>query len=302
VVRASLGAIRGISGRVAGRIAVAAALAASGLALLAPPASAHTNHGVRYAALGDSYSSGVGTPNPGPAVPACDRTPFAWPERVGAALRWHAVNLACSGATTQDIVRPFGGQAAQTALLAALRPRPRAVSNTIGGNDVGFGPVLAQCYAGDCTSAVAASELQMVTVLPGRLAATYRAVEAADPRARLVVVGYPRLFPLSASAVTGCAWLSDQERRSLNEAATLLNRVIAGEALLAGATYVDVTDSLAGHELCTAQPWLVSLTPPFTGAAHPTVAGQDAIAAVVTGVLADLPLTPSRPHSTVAAG
>jgi lysophospholipase L1-like esterase len=281
--------------RSSGRAALAAALAAAGLAILAPPASAGTHHVVTYAALGDSYSSGVGTPDPDPAVPACDRTPFAWPYRVGAALRWHTVNVACSGATTQDIVAPFGGQPAQTALLAALRPRPRVVSITVGGNDVSFATVLAQCFAGDCTSAVADSEVAMLTVLPARLAATYRAVEAADPRARLVVVGYPRLFPRSASAVTGCPWLSDQERRSLNQAAVVLNGVVAAEAFLAGATYVDIRNSLAGHELCTADPWLVPL--PADGAAHPTVQGQRAIAAVVTRALARLPLTPSRPRA-----
>ena len=41
-------------------------------------------------------------------------------------------------------------------------------------------------------------------MLPDRLAPTYRAIEAADARARLVVVGYPRLFPLRRSDVTGC--------------------------------------------------------------------------------------------------
>jgi lysophospholipase L1-like esterase len=288
-----------IPGRVSGRIGVAAALAATVLAVAAPPASAAEKRPVTYAALGDSYSSGVGTPDPDPAVPACDRTPFAWPYQVGVALGWQTVNIACSGATTQDIVAPFGGQPAQTALLAALRPRPRVVSITVGGNDIGFGPVLAQCFVGNCTAAVAASEVAMVTLLPGRLARTYRAVEAADPRARLVVVGYPRLFPRSASAVTGCPWLSGRERRSLNHAAAVLDGVIAVEAFLAGATYVDIRDSLAGHELCTADSWLVPL--PAPGAAHPTVQGQQAIAAVVTRALARLPLTPSRPRAAAEA-
>ena len=293
MVRALLGSIR----RMPRRTAVAAALAASGIAVIAPPASATTHHVVHYAALGDSYSSGVGTPEPDPAVPACYRTPFAWPNQVGAALGWQTVNLACSGATTQDIVAPFGGQPAQTDLLAALRPRPRVVSITVGGNDVGFAPVLAQCFLGDCTSAVQDAEKEMITVLPDRLAATYQAVEAADPRARLVVVDYPRLFPRRASAVTGCPWLSEQERRSLVEAGTLLNGVMAVEALLAGATYVDVGNSLAGHELCTADPWLVPL--PSPGAAHPTAPGQHAIAAVVTRAVAGLRLTPSRPLRSV---
>ena len=278
---------------------VSAALAVVALALAAPPASAHENHGgrrVTLAALGDSYSSGVGTPHPDPAVPACYRTPYAWPNLVAAALHWQVQNLACSGAKTADITAPFGGQPAQTDLLAALRPRPRVVTITIGGNDVGFAPVLAACFVGDCRREVAASEVAAVTVLPDRLAATYRAVEAADPAARLVVVGYPRLFPRHASDVdpAACPWLSDAERRSLNRAAALLDAVIRAEAWLAGATFVDTTTALQGHELCTADPWLVPL--PLPQAAHPTPAGQRALAGVVADALDGLRLTPSHPR------
>lgn len=143
------------------RIALlSAGLAAAALALAAPPASAHERHGgpqVTLAALGDSYSSGVGTPDPDPTVPACYRTPHAWPNLVAAALHWQVVNLACSGAKTADITAPYGGQPAQTDLLAALRPRPQVVTITIGGNDVGFAPVLATCFVSDCRSAVAAA-------------------------------------------------------------------------------------------------------------------------------------------------
>ena len=41
-------------------------------------------------------------------------------------LRWHVENLACSGAQTTDITAPFGGQEAQTSMLAALRRAPRS--------------------------------------------------------------------------------------------------------------------------------------------------------------------------------
>ena len=270
---------------------------AATLALTAPPASASERSSgsrVSLAALGDSYSSGVGTPDPYPSsLPTCYRTPHAWPDLVADALNWRGTNLACSGAKTADITAPYGGQDAQTALLAALRPRPKVVTITIGGNDVGFGPVLQACYLGDCTGAIVGSEVAMLTVLPERLAATYRAVEAADPRARLVVVGYPRIFPSDASAVTDCSWLSDAERVALNQSASLLNAVIRAEAVLAGATFVDVSSTLAGHELCTADSWLVPL--PQQMAAHPTVPGQQAIADAVTSVLARLRLTPSHP-------
>jgi lysophospholipase L1-like esterase len=279
-----------------GSVVLAAAAAAMWAA--ASPASAQPEHQrppVVLAALGDSYSSGVGTPDPDPSIPACYRTPHAWPSLVGDALGWQVHNLACSGAKTADITAPYGGQEAQTALLAALRPRPEVVTITIGGNDVGFAPVLGACFGGDCLSQITASEKAMVNTLPGLLAQTYRAVEAADPRARLVVVGYPRLFPSDPAAVTGCSWLSDAERASLVRAGNLLNGVIAVEARLAGATYVDVSSTLRGHELCTADSWLVPL--PEQMGAHPTVPGQQAIADAVAARLSHLRLTPSHPRA-----
>jgi lysophospholipase L1-like esterase len=268
----------GLSGRLRSVSMASVALAVLTLGVAAPSASAHDRHDsqVTLAALGDSYSSGVGTPDPAPSIPACYRTPHAWPNLVGAALHWQVVNLACSGAQTTDVTAPFGGQAAQTDLLAALSPKPDVVTITIGGNDVGFGRVLAECFVSDCLRAVGQSEVAMVTVLPDRLATTYRAVEAAAPDARLVVVGYPQLFPAHKSDVVGCAWLTNAERRALIRAGNLLNAVIAVEAWLAGATYVDVSRTLEGHELCTSDPWLVPL--PADQAAHPTVKGQQAIA------------------------
>jgi lysophospholipase L1-like esterase len=254
---------------------------------------------VIYVALGDSYSSGVGTRDPDPASGDCYRTPSAWPQLVGLAFHWETVNLACSGATTKDVVQPFGGQLAQTDLLAALRPRPKVVTITIGGNDVEFAPVLGACLANrGCAAAISGGVSKIAHVLPARLASTYRAVETADPRARLVVVGYPRLFADSASEIPSCP-VSAADRQALNQAADLLDAVIAEQASLAGATYVDVSRSLSGHEFCTADPWLV--LPPAYGAGHPTIDGQRAIAAVVIDVLKHIRLVPSRPLERAAS-
>jgi lysophospholipase L1-like esterase len=289
-----MGRSRSLRSRNLRRISIASVmLAALTLGVAAPSASASARNRdtspVVLAALGDSYSSGVGTPDPDPSVPACYRTPHAWPNLVGAALHWQVENLACSGAETTNITVPFGGQGAQTDLLAALSPRPKVVTITVGGNDIGFGAVLGTCFVSDCRTAVAVSGVAVLTVLPGRLAATYRAVRAAAPDARLVVVGYPQLFPAHRSAVTGCPWLTNGERRAFDYAGELLNAVIAVQAWLAGAVYVDVSRTLEGHELCTTDPWFVPL--PAFGAAHPTVEGQQAIAAAVTDRLSRLRLT-----------
>ena len=263
--------------------------------VLAPPASASTasaphHHSRVLAALGDSYSSGEANPPFDPAADGCDRSPQAWPLLAAAKLRWSATNLACSGAQTKDVVAPYKNQPAQVDALAALRPRPGVVTITIGGNDAGFSTTLGACVVeDDCVAAgaVAAAEVKILTVLPDRLVDTYRAVEAAAPHAKLVVVGYPRLFPRRQADVTGCPWLTDKERSALVEGGNLLNLVIRLSAWRAGARYVDVSNTLAGHELCTADSWIfpigVGSVPSYW--AHPILPGQQAIARRVVHAL-----------------
>ena len=243
------------------------------------------------AALGDSYSSGEANPPFDPSAPGCDRSEQAWPLLAAAQLGRKGVNLACSGAKTADVVNEYQGQPAQVDALAALRPRPGLVTITIGGNDAGFATVLGACVLTDCVKAgvVAAADATILTTLPERLVSTYRAVEKAAPKARLVVVGYPRLFPARQGAVVGaaCPWLSNRERRALNDSADLLNLVIRLSAYRAGARYVDVSRTLAGHELCTADSWVfpigVGAVPAYW--AHPTAEGQQAIADRVAAAL-----------------
>ncbi len=266
---------------------VGIALAVAGV-LAAPPASA-AEQVKPLAALGDSYSSGEANPPFDPSAPGCNRSDQAWPLLAAAAVGRKGVNLACSGATTADVVSEFKDQPAQVDALAALRPRPGVVTITIGGNDAGFAPVLGACVVTDCveTGAVAGSKATILTVLPERLVSTYRAVQRAAPKARLVVVGYPRLFPSRQGAVTGCPWLSNSERRALNATADLLNFVIRLSAYRVGARYVDVSRTLAGHELCTKDSWVfpIGVGPVPSYWAHPTLPGQQAIAARVAPAL-----------------
>src|SRR4051794_41748169 len=118
---------------------VSAVLAALTLGAAAPSASAGERHKpVTLAALGDSYSSGVGTPDPDPSsLPTCYRTPHAWPNLVAAALDWRVTKLACSGAATQDITAPHGGPGAPTAPLPPPPPPPGGVTLTNRGNHLG---------------------------------------------------------------------------------------------------------------------------------------------------------------------
>ncbi|MGH3833790.1 MAG: SGNH/GDSL hydrolase family protein [Pseudonocardiaceae bacterium] len=223
-----------------------------------------------YAALGDSYSSGVGTGVYDPASGACDRSPLSYPSLWVA--EHHPASFefaACSGAKTTDVL---------ATQISALRPGTDLVTITIGGNDAGFAPVLETCTVASsdrtCFAAVDAAEAFERFVLPDRLARTYTAIRRAAPRARVIVLGYPRLFDLAPS----CAdpFVPNQTRRAkLNHGADVLDSVISDTvSRQSGFSFADVRGRFAGHGVCSAEPWINDPSVPSTvGPYHPTQTG-----------------------------
>ncbi|NES12200.1 MULTISPECIES: SGNH/GDSL hydrolase family protein [Micromonospora] len=226
------------------RTALAALLAAVLGAVVVPGVAQAAT--VNYVALGDSYSSGVGA---GPYdLSTCLRSQKSYAPLWAAA---HSVTSfrfpACGGAVTADVI---GGQ------VGALSTATTLVTITIGGNDAGFADVMTSCRFGsttDCENAVGGAKAFATNVLPGRLDATYAAIRDRAPNARLVVLGYPRLFE---TGWCGLLAMSSYKRTILNQAADVLDGVIAARAGAAGATYVDARPFFAGHGVCAADPWI----------------------------------------------
>jgi lysophospholipase L1-like esterase len=225
---------------------------------------------VNYVALGDSYSSGLGTGVYDPASGDCSRSPLSYPplwasEHHPASLQF----VACSGATTGDV---RGSQ------IAALDPGADLVTITIGGNDAGFGSVLRTCTVGPsdsaCVAAVDTAEEFVRTELPGRLDRTYAAIRGAAPRAHVIVLGYPRLFELTPGCSDPLA-PNLTRRTKLDEGADVLNSVIYKTvAQQPGFGFVDVQDRFAGHGVCSSDPWINGPSvPPFIGPYHPNQQG-----------------------------
>ncbi|MEU4561823.1 GDSL-type esterase/lipase family protein [Actinoplanes sp. NPDC023936] len=305
---------------------VALCLAAGGLvATTTSPASAATPH--RYVAMGDSYSSGEGTYadnnryDPG-TTGDCHRSDLAW----GRMLAGDSANglqmsahLACSGALTKHVMTAgHHGAEPQVNQLRKLNPRPELVTLTIGGNDAGFGKVAKDCYfwggkkcsdalsdAGkaidrlaDCTDSREAGEGYTC------LKDVYRAVKDQVPTGRVVVVGYPRLFATGREAYTRCWWANGLPGSlgKMNDLVIKMNKQILAQAGLARVEYVDVTDTMKGHELCTDPSWIRSITAPSgkwnTISAHPMKEGQTAIKKVVAGYLRDHPVVSVTPPAT----
>ncbi|WP_405390034.1 SGNH/GDSL hydrolase family protein [Streptomyces sp. NBC_01102] len=239
-----------------------AAVAALGVA---QPASAA---GANYVALGDSYSSGVGAGSYTSESGDCKRSTNAYP------YLWANANapssfkfVACSGATTTSV---SSGQ------LSALSSSTTLVSVTAGGNDVGFADVMQTCVLqseATCVNRVNTAISQVQTTLPGKLDSLYNGITSRAPQARVVVLGYPRFYRLSGSCIAG---LTETERGAINNASIILNDVLAKRAADAGFTFSSVVDEFTGHELCSGDAWIHSVTIPITNSYHPKTVGQSA--------------------------
>lgn len=213
-----------------------------------------------YVALGDSYASGVGA---GGTKGPCRRSDNAYPALYAKGFPSFTF-AACTGATTAEVT---GTQS------KSLTPATTLVTVTVGGNDLGFVDVMTTCtLSGDraCVKRVKRAETYIGTQLPGALAATYAKIKQLAPNARLVVVGYPRLFEPSAD----CRALSPAKRTAINAAADLLGDATAKAAADAGATYVDVRARFSGHGVCSNAPWINGLVSPTSNSYHPNKAGQ----------------------------
>ncbi len=232
--------------------------------LAATPAVAAAST-VDYVAMGDSYSSGVGAPG---QSGLCLRSPRSY------TAQWAARNdpasfrtVACGGATTGDV---------RTWQVPFLSKRTDLVTITIGGNDAGFADTVVACTVGSeatCAGKVDSGRDYITRTLPGLLDRTYQAIRAKAPHARVVVLGYPRLFD-ETNASCGIAGMSLPKRRILNDGADELARVIGARAEAAGFTYVDVRERFDTHGACASSPWINGLTllPP-TDSFHPNTAG-----------------------------
>lgn len=260
---------RRVSLLTAGALACALTVAGTGPARSAGPA---------YAALGDSYSSGLGAGGYDPAAGDCRRSDRAYPALWASAHQASSFAFtACAGATTADVVAKQ---------LGPLTSATGLVSLTVGGNDAGFPDVMTTCVLQSqnaCLDRVAKARGFVDKTLPGRLDSAYKAIRTRAPHAHVVVVGYPRLYKVPGNCLLG---VGDIVRRALDAAADDLDGVVAKRAADHGFTFADVRTGFTGHELCSGSPWLHSVTFPPAESYHPTAAGQRSGYLVAFGAVA----------------
>lgn len=279
----------------------AAPAAAGSPAPVRSSAAAYSAGSGPVVALGDSYTAGALLPlNPSANPPGCLRSTKAYPALVAAALGARLADAACASAGVKAMT-----QAQRTYLgtnppqLDALSPGDALVLLTLSGDDMGFLNVLRECvtlsftdpwgspcrshYTTGGTDQLAAS----VTAEGPKMSQVLAAIAARAPHARIVVVGYPDMFPQSG----GC-WpsvpITNGDIAYLRGIEVKANAMLAAAAHGAGATFVNTYTPTVGHDFCTPESARDvegvlpgSLALPF----HPNARGQQAMATAVLAAL-----------------
>ncbi len=231
----------------------------------------------QYVALGDSYSSGVGTRVFYSEEGSCSRSPEAYGPKIAAARGYTLSFQACSGATTTEVnSKQLGTLSSSTAL----------VTITIGGNDAGFSNVILNCalYYFTCGSAISEANSFIANKLPALLDTTYNDIRAKATTAHVVVLGYPRLFTAEGKTCN-VNFLTSSNEKKLNETGDKLDGVISARAAAHGFTFVDARSAFSSHEVCSSSEWLNGQSNPLSESYHPNVSGQADFTSQVESVL-----------------
>ncbi|MGW5241167.1 SGNH/GDSL hydrolase family protein [Monashia sp. NPDC004114] len=228
-----------------------------------------------YVALGDSYSSGTGTRTYINDGTSCQRSVYAYPSLDAASLGLALTFRACSGATVADVTNTQ---------LSALTSATAYVTISVGGNDAGFASVLTECakpgWLSNCNGAIDTAQNIINNTLPGRLSTLYTSIRSKAPNAKVIVVGYPRIF--NGQDCNLLTWFSSAEETRLNATADLLNSRTATAAAAKGFTFVNPTSKFVGHAVCDSVEWINGLSNPVGESYHPNIAGHRDGYAVVT--------------------
>ncbi|KUG53851.1 hypothetical protein AVL61_15060 [Kocuria rosea subsp. polaris] len=227
-----------------------------------------------WVAMGDSYQAGVGTNEYYDDSGECQRSPYAYAPLLGTrgAVAKRLEFLACSGATTDDLYNGRHGEPPQfDQLKGDLGKDVGLVTLGIGGNDMGFAPVLTDCILTNfmfrtCEDEHAENIDDRFDALAGTadaeglttLQKVYRDVRFNAYRADTMVLTYPKFFPVeggrgtwtSGAFVPRCQNLRVSDQLWINDQIRRLDTAIVDAALTMGVRPVDLYDAPEGRELC----------------------------------------------------
>jgi lysophospholipase L1-like esterase len=252
-----------------------------------------------YVALGDSFTSGAGLADTSSV--GCQRSRLAYPALVAKKLGATLKDASCGGAVTANVTvpQPIESDPMPPQLDAVTRSAD-LVTVGLGYNDQGwFGGFFAGCTAlaasdpdghpcADHPPVGGTDPEAMARAIGDQIEVTLEGIRKKAPKARVLLVGYPQLVPASGTCPELPLAAGDYPFvRSMME---LLDTELRRAADSAGATYVNVLDASAGHDICAGDDAWVNGSTPIAGVAtlyHPFARGQRAVADLVLAALED---------------
>ncbi|MFJ8660856.1 GDSL-type esterase/lipase family protein [Streptomyces sp. NPDC093795] len=207
------------------------------------------------------------------------------------------INLACSGATTKNVIRAsqggqaYKGEAPQADRLAAVAASHdvKLIALSVGGNDLGFADIITTCatdyivwysYCHDDQQAEVDARIDGVMADVGRSVDEIRAVMTSAGYSssdyRIVLQSYPSPIPRAAenrygesgwarTNTGGCPfWNADSDWARDSLVPQLAGR-LKGVAAAKGVQFMDLRDALQGREVCAKASRQVTSTAPASG-------------------------------------
>ena len=256
--------------------------------------------------------------------------------------RYNMQSVACSGAeVVPDMwgrIESYNGQkdqlvgkgvaeraSQQQAALSEFKPgivpqlefvkkhKPRVITLTAGGNDVGFGEIIHYCATpaiiryipvDDTCGYAINNDMHDMLWDTIRTQAVYNKrlineMKSASPESKIYLIGYPSFI---AGSSANCAFnngtLNGIEREMINAAVTELNNVQKKVASETGVQYVDIESSLNGGRLCEGSENVTGvanigvdkiLNQQFYESFHPNARGHQKMADSVFAAIGDNP-------------
>lgn len=194
-------------------------------------------------------------------------------------------SIACSGAITKDVryTNKYLGQADRLKILGVAerlrwqadalgefvpgrieqirfvkKYKPKALTLTIGGNDVDFGAKVRICAETSDTCKYV-SNLESRAKLGyeiknqfNNLINLYKEIHKASPNTKIYVLGYPSF--INPDEMRSCGFddghLKPDEKELIDESVKYMNMVIENASKAAGVNFIDIRESLSGGRIC----------------------------------------------------
>jgi lysophospholipase L1-like esterase len=185
--------------------------------------------------------------------------------------------------------------------------KPKVITLTGSGNDVGFSSILRYCagdivetavfdYSCEYVKGGALNEVlnDMIDSQYAKIRKLIQDIQSASPDSKIYYIGYPSFIAGSeGSCALNNGALNGKERDMINEAVSRLNGVISSATAATGTHYIDIESALTGGRMCEGSEYVTGVADAtiyqlgMSSSFHPNAQGHAQIAKKVEDALND---------------